>query len=541
MKNGIKVFAFLLLGGLMFWVIQDVLTPDHNKTVNSHYILSGFQKLEPDSVDVLLVGPSHIVDDVYSMELYRDHQIRAYSLATGGQPFNVSYYMIKYAFETQSPRIVILDAAHIPHPNSRSNSEGYWKFVIDNMPMGLTKIELGAAYGAEYSSEAEGVLSAVFPIIDYHSRWNELSEEDFVPRSTGYYYSMGSFVMSQISGTNWTLKEINRWATEASSINQSEMIYIKDGAEGKTEITTPNLEQKLSEEAIEILKKIKDMCDQNGAELVLVNIPSRVYLLPGNRAWTTDVSRQVGNLAEQLGLTFIDLMYDVDTGVDFSTDTIDGGVHLNVRGAEKVSHFLSGWLDENFVFDHAANDIWDAQLEKFDKVLEVALLQSETDFSEYLSRLIRNADKWDILISAREEFTNALNEDDFEKFRSLGLTLISRAKWVDSYLSVVKSGQAEYEAMSQRRINYKTELEYNGKTVSMISSGANSISYASIKIGEQEYAPNKNGLNIVVIDRETGLVIDSCSFNTRHEEAAASRTISIYYYLRDYESAVCFE
>jgi len=65
--------------------------------------------------------------------------------------------------------------------------------------------------------------------------------------------------------------------------------------------------------------------------------------------------------------------------------------------------------------------------------------------------------------------------------------------------------------------------------------------YATIMLGDTECAVNGHGLNIVVYDNETQLVIDSVAFDTGTPEKTAVRNWSnIYDYLRTYEEVVCF-
>jgi len=58
-------------------------------------------------------------------------------------------------------------------------------------------------------------------------------------------------------------------------------------------------------------------------------------------------------------------------------------------------------------------------------------------------------------------------------------------------------------------------------------------------ISDKENIVRNRGLNIVVMDNETGLVVDSVIFDTHIKDKAATR-INPSYYLRAYEGVVCF-
>ena len=49
--------------------------------------------------------------------------------------------------------------------------------------------------------------------------------------------------------------------------------------------------------------------------------------------------------AAEKGLSYINFLeLQEETGIDYATDTYDGGLHMNLSGAEKLSHWLGAWL-----------------------------------------------------------------------------------------------------------------------------------------------------------------------------------------------------
>ena len=52
--------------------------------------------------------------------------------------------------------------------------------------------------------------------------------------------------------------------------------------------------------------------------------------------------------ASQHGLQYYNFLEETDTiGIDFSTDTYDGGLHLNLAGVEKLSRHFGATLRED--------------------------------------------------------------------------------------------------------------------------------------------------------------------------------------------------
>ena len=87
------------------------------------------------------------------------------------------------------------------------------------------------------------------------------------------------------------------------------------------------------------LDDIDTICRENGASLVLVSTPS-----PKN--WNYEKHNGVMQWAEENSVSYIDLNLIAEIGIDWATDTKDGGDHLNLEGAKKVTYYLGGILGE---------------------------------------------------------------------------------------------------------------------------------------------------------------------------------------------------
>lgn len=531
-----RVIVFLLIGGMIFGKVQDVLTPNHRENQNVDYAVRGMDTLEPNTITALFAGASHVMLGVAPMQIYEDVQVCTYNLSTSGQPVDCSYFLVKRMLKNQKPAVVFLDTSSLFINENSVNSSR--RIVLDNLPLDGQKAEMAVAFGSLGNND--GALSIILPLIKFHTRWSQLSKMDFSVPKVQPYYSAGHEIVSFVRPNSNSIATMSGIAETMGKKNQDEIIYNQNGTQGKKEIDTPYYTPQISEYNLEYLLKLKSLCEEAGSDLILVKIPTLSFPMINSNAWTQQKSEIVKELASEYDLPFIDLALDLDkTGVDFTKDTYDNGVHLNISGAEKVTSYFETFLLENYELEQNPNPMWDEMLKKYQKVRKIAHLNLETDFATYISNLADNMDKWDILMAASEEYVSGLkNEKDIVLLGQLGLSLISKADFADSYVAVIKNGAVEYEAYSGRKIDYDTSI--NNKPVHIQSSGWYTTSNASIKVGGNEYAVNRVGLNIVVVDRETGLVVDSVCFNTRYEEKARTQHIGIYSLLRAYEAAICF-
>ena len=89
------------------------------------------------------------------------------------------------------------------------------------------------------------------------------------------------------------------------------------------------------------LEWMQQVCAEHGATLVLISVPNA-------SEWNDAKHDAVADYANENGITYLDFnTSEYDTGFDWSTDTRDGGGHLNISGATKISTWLARWLAEN--------------------------------------------------------------------------------------------------------------------------------------------------------------------------------------------------
>ena len=534
-RRFLKALIFLLCGGILLFLIQEVFVPDSKNNGQEERIIQGFYALPDNTLDVLLFGSSSVYNGISPMTIYERTGIVSYSLATSAQPIECSYFLLRAAYERQQPKVVILDAAGL---FSRADENKYWRFVLDYLPLSQIKMEMAQLYDTyEFS---DGFLSVLFPIIKYHSRWNALTEADFKSKSTEFYYSGGELLKSIINRSPWTIETVDHWTEKLMQLNQGSISYLENGNLYDRIVDDPLYSPVISENGRTYLTKIQELCRENGTQLVLMKVPTMTMpqYVPG--AWTREKYQLTAALANELQIPYLDFMYDIDPHIDFETETVDEGIHLNLRGAQKIAQYIAGYIQEQFKLGGKSLPLYDDALMQYQKVAAVGFLQSETKLFNYLGYLAKNKENWTILISACADYTNGFSPEEYLPFQALSLELLPKGKIMDSYVAVIDRGELIYEALSDRRIEYETER--NGLKIQLISAGWLNGQEASITIDGVQYANNTQGLNIVVYDHEEGLVIDSVTFDTHQESKPYFRNNeSIWRYLNAYETAVGFE
>lgn len=267
--------------------------------------------------EIIFLGDCEVYANISPMVLYENYGITSYVRGNSQQLIWQSYYLLKETLKYEIPKLVVFNVNSMRY--SEPVSEPYNRLMLDEMPWSKEKLDLIKVS----MTKEENILSYIFPILRYHSRFSQLTKEDFI------YL--------------WKDKKITH---NGFLINQ----------EVKPVSTLP-VQKKLStyqfaEIDYEYLDKIYNLCKQNNITLVLMKAPS---LYP---YWYPEYEEQIVEYAKEKNIdyyNFIDRVEEI--GIDYQTDTYDGGYHLNLTGATKLSIYFGKILKENYdLTDFREND-----------------------------------------------------------------------------------------------------------------------------------------------------------------------------------------
>ena len=536
-KRILKTVLFLVIFAVLFLLIQRLLMPKWNYPVfqdNVSFSVSSFLLQEKNVDDVIFLGTSHTQNAVSPMMLYEEYGISGFNIGTSAQPVQCAYYLLEQGLKKQKPKVVVFDVSALFFSEEYDTDDQRWHYIMDSMPSVFQKGEIASGYyemkqkkdGSfvrdlpswldpleKYTSEP--VIETFFPLFKYHSRWKELDFTDI--RDYVYednYFSAGYYLNTYIGNSGITVENMNLNADAIASDTQKYITEYRDGDVFSDFEEDYLYRPYISEQDALWLENMTRLCSDNGAELLLVKYPSIFYPQSYPSCWTKMKSSYMKQFAGRHDLQFLDLLYDVDLGIDINSDYIDGGRHLNYTGTKKVTSYLGKYLIEKYGVQKRTNARFDANREVYDMVCEVAELQMTYELTEYLELLKKRLSKSTVIIAGQHDIVSCLSDTAADSLHSLGLKagFGYEPAVADSYIAVIDQGSVLYEAASNRPLTYDADI--NGQVFSVDSSGSKKGAYAAINNNETNYALNSPGINIVVIDRDTGAVIDSVCFNT---------------------------
>ena len=348
-----KLLLTFALTAVMLAALNRLLEPKYMSGVFEGRLTAEYYKSEKNH-DLLIIGDCEVYQNISPITLWEEYGITSYIRGGAQQLIWQSYYMLEDALRYEVPRVVLLSVLAMKY--GEPQREEYNRLNIDGMRWSTSKI------GAIRTSRmpGESFLSYLFPLLRYHDRWRELSSEDFK------YF----FRVKRVSHNGYMMR-----------------CDVKPAGVFPRAPRLPDYQ--FGDLSYKYLDKITQLCADYGIELVLLKAPS---LFPH---WYSEWDEQIVDYAEKHGLLYINSLDILDEiGIDFSTDTYNAGLHLNISGAEKMSMYLGRVLQEAFNLpdNRGDPDIYMAWLPKIDAYNEMRRAQYEEIeiYGEVRTFLIKN-------------------------------------------------------------------------------------------------------------------------------------------------------
>lgn len=345
---------------VIFAILTAVLEPKWNYYGNQTQTrVQAFYRQEKNTHDVIYLGSSFSYCGISPLKIWEEQGISGYVFSNPAQKAWMSAYYLEEALKYQTPKVVIYEAGAIL--DEEDTDEGHNRKNIDYLRWSPTKLK---AIMTICKNTGESKKEYLLPLLRFHSRWSDLDQTDFHLGWDSEYYLMGT-----------ALKVMTKPAKE------KDIAIWHDWKPGTMEVQSDSVGPKCEEAVL----RMKKLCDEKGIAFQLVRMPSM--------QWSPEAGETVQKFADEHEIPFLDMnLHQEEIGVDWSTDTHDGGMHLNIRGCAKASSFLGAYLKENYEFDTQMSEqnekFWDESAKKFDELLETTKLPDDDPKKEEMLKMI---------------------------------------------------------------------------------------------------------------------------------------------------------
>lgn len=247
-------------------------------------------KAEPDnSLDILFFGDSESYAAFSPRHLYSKYGYSSYVCGTAAQKVCDTYAILKDAFETQSPKVIVLETNCLFRDlkSKEENPDLVMNYLTDTLP-----------------------------VFANHASWKKVARK-LLPKSRD-----------------------ERRRKQKGFIVRKNVIPYKGGKYMKKTKKKRTVKKDISS----YLEQIVTLCEENQAKLLLVSTPS-----PKN--WNYKKHNGVQEWADSHSIDYIDLNLEEGVKINWKKDTKDGGDHLNLSGAKKVTSFMGEYFRANYTLE----------------------------------------------------------------------------------------------------------------------------------------------------------------------------------------------
>ena len=339
LRPALRTAAFLLALLVAVQGVGHLMMPTSNRYL-SGYTAGGVLGEKNNTVDVLVMGDSNTAQGISPMEWYHTYGVTGYAYGEGWLSIYNIYYRLLQIFKEQSPRVVVVCADTI---YSRRGGDTYT-----------------AAAVREISGE-------VFPLVRFHDEWKNMHLTEYFKEN------------------NYTWRDVNKGfapITDVSANLYNAQVWNYMNAEGaKAEYVPVQMKW--------YLRRIRDLCRKHGTDMLMIAVPACT-------SW--NYSRHLGaaELAGELGVPYVDynLREENPLGIDWRVDTPDGGSHLNVLGAQKLTDGLGEYLTAHYALeDHRGQpgyEEWDEDCAQYQEARQKIWDRAQQEADHQLQTITEN-------------------------------------------------------------------------------------------------------------------------------------------------------
>lgn len=402
-----KVICFLLVAAMMINMLNTLLKPKwlENEWQSAKTNLS-FYDLEDDSIDVAFIGASVIAAGIDPHQLYEETGISSYNLGVMSQPMVGTYFWLKEAINNQHIKLAVIEVKSAGKGSEKEEAKARKSY--DYMEEGLTKVQYAYEYYNSHREDANGMQAVdmyeyLFPLSIYHSRWSELSFDDF------------DFALGNNDSYTRGFAPLTYRFQNADNF---EPTYEAKGKYDGFDIDTDK-EYKGNTYNTKYLKRIIKLAKKEKVQLLFTKMP--------DSEWTEEKHNYINNIAKKSNIPFLDLNTKenrIAMNFDYSYDAADL-VHVNMDGAKKITKYMGEYLKKNYKLTNnkdsgsSVDKAYKAERSNYEQTMTASRMIINKDVTSYLETVCTN-DDYSVLIASGAKTNPVLSDAQMSSLEKIG-------------------------------------------------------------------------------------------------------------------------
>ena len=309
-KEIIKSISFI---AIFLWLLVSVTyVVRMNGDVKDRF--AGFYSEPKNSIDAIIIGSSPVYPCYATPKIWGDTGIATYLLSSNMQRPVAGYYLVKEARKTQKPKLFIFEMRmYAASEEDMMSNMAHTREVTDNRRYSWNRIQTINAMVPNLSER----YTYYFDIFKYHSNWKTM------------------VLWSQLRDCTYSYPDdLKGYVTET-----------KVGPAKGYDASADHNQKPIEDIQEKYLRKLLEELRAEGQDALFIVTP---YLLTADKQENYNYMQEI---IESYGYRFLNMNDNYeDIGIDFATDFMDYGNHVNAQGGAKVTDYLEKYLQENYDF-----------------------------------------------------------------------------------------------------------------------------------------------------------------------------------------------
>ena len=516
-KGIAKIIVLLAIIGAIIAALCVLLTPKFYDTHESTSVTSLYEQPE-NTIQAAFIGTSTILSGVSTVQLYEEQGICAYSIASGSQPLLASKYWLQEIerLHPESLKLAVIDPSMLfPDSEDADRAEPAVKSISK---MALSPIKLEAMLECDRHFPTYSIVENLLPAMTYHSRWNELTSED-------YEELFGKKVTDHSRGQRIDFR------MALDTLEPSEIPLPHKNVTEKIDYSKREIGEFVNAYSLRMLTDMVSFCKEQGISVMLCKMPKA--------AWTNLRHDATQYFADQLDIPFIDFnltTLEEELKIDWARDFYDN-THLNVNGANKITAYLEKFIGQHFdledVRENPRYDFMIDDISEHEIVMKLAKLSKCDNLNDYIDLL--DDDRLTIFTGVYGDVAPLSGTDEGIKLANIGFSELGKTRDPNrAYSGIVNAGKLVMEKVRNEgnpiyamiegkyedgeitalmKLNNQPNAVPPIRFVTLGVCGASSENRASVWLNDEELSEEGAGINFVVFDRVLNLMVDSSCFD----------------------------
>lgn len=312
-KRTIGIALLLIVTAVFTDAAQKLVANDgESESLN----LQGYYLEDRDSLDLVVMGASEVMNGYSAPEVYRTTGLASYPYAFAVNPVTLWKYELRDIERTQHPQTLVVDINGAVYlEDEYIHSEDCQRLLAENMPLSADLLRFAA-------KESKYPMESLFPIIKYHYKWHNAGDQYVKDRKMMYGdgYNRLRGAKSPLYRDQYSLEDMREADSSKAALN---------------------------EDAEKALREFLEECRASGIQnIVFVEFP---HILNSEKAYDRHCRvNTAADIVREYRFDFIDFTAGADAiGFDYDYDFYDTH-HLRAPGQKKFSAYLGKVLKEKY-------------------------------------------------------------------------------------------------------------------------------------------------------------------------------------------------